>query len=231
MLISNTTQSKSRNSVTHTILTGSNSIIYSLHKYKRSSLKNKNCNKNEDDFVQTKLTQLRRKSCCCNECGQLSNFQFKQLNNNASIRQNNIYMNTTSICQSVKLINSSHRQSVLFQRHHSRMNTYGETQLSQVYNLTPTRLSPIKSKQDSQNKLRYYLQNKTIQQTKRNRQFQLNLITVHQCHKDQEQQLINKVVVKSPLTQRKSKPDVRPYLSHLKLKPICTKNQVTHFEI
>ncbi|CAD8194725.1 unnamed protein product [Paramecium octaurelia] len=231
MLISNTTQSNSRNSVTRTILTGSNSIIYSLHKYKRSSLKNKNRNQNEDEFVQTKFTQLRRKSCCCNECGQLSNFQFKQLNNNASIRQNNIYIKTTSICQSVKLINTSRRPSVLFQRHHSRMNTYGETQLSQVYNLTPTRLSPIKPKQGAQTKLKYYLQNKTIQQTKRNRQFQLNLITVHQSHKDQEQQLTNKVLAKSPLTQRKSKPDVRPYLSHLKLKPICIKNQITHFEI
>lgn len=51
MLISNTTQSNSRNSVTQTILTGSNSIIYSIHKFKRSSLKNKNCNKNEDDFL------------------------------------------------------------------------------------------------------------------------------------------------------------------------------------
>lgn len=51
MIISNTTQSNSRNSAIHTILTGSNSIIYSLHKYKRGSLKNKNCIKNEDEFV------------------------------------------------------------------------------------------------------------------------------------------------------------------------------------
>ncbi|CAD8117236.1 unnamed protein product [Paramecium sonneborni] len=231
MQITNTTQSSSRYSFNHIVLTGSNSILYSLNKFKRSSLKNKYCKQNEDYFPSSTLAQLRRKSCCCSECGQLSNFQFKQLNNNASIRQNNLYLKSTSICQSVKLINQSTRASVIFQRHHSRMNTYGETQLSQVYNLTPTRISPIKQKQGSQNKLRFYLQNKTLQQVKRNRQFQLNLITVHQCNKDQEQQITNKLIVKSPLTQRKSKPDVRPYLSHLKLKPICIKNQVTHFEI
>ncbi|CAD8113350.1 unnamed protein product [Paramecium sonneborni] len=230
MLIS-TSQSSFRNSFNPICLTGSTSSLYSHNKEKRSSLRIKNCKQNEDDFPLATLTQIRRKSCYCSECGQLSNFQFKQLNNNTSIRQNNLYLKSTQICQSVKLINQSRRGSVIFQRHHSRMNTYGEPQLSQVYNLSPTRLSPIKPKQSSQNKLGQYLQNKTLQQPKRNRQLQLNLVTVHQLNKDQEQQLTNKLIVKSPLTQRKSKPDVRPYLSHLKLKPIFIKNQVSHIEI
>ncbi|CAD8112592.1 unnamed protein product [Paramecium sonneborni] len=228
MIISNVTQNISR--VSDKILTETNSIIYSLNKLKRSSLKNRNYKQNREDLINTNETQLRRKSCYCSECGQLSQFQYKHLNSNVSKKKQKTFSKNPLMSQSMKIIPASSRQSILIQRQQFRMNTCREIQLFQVYNISPARLTPMKENAIYMNKNKELYYNELLEQVKRKNQLYLHQLSLPQTKKEQEP-LMNKKNIQTPLTNRKQKPDIRPYFSHLKLKPINQKFQTSHFEI
>ncbi|CAD8202797.1 unnamed protein product [Paramecium octaurelia] len=227
MIISNVTQSISR--VSDKMLTETNSIVYSLNKSKRSSLKHRNYKLNQEDLINTNETQLRRKSCYCSECGQLSQFQYKHQNNNVQLRRIITFQKHQMMSKSMKIIPASNRSSILIQRHQFRTNTCKEIQLSQVYNISP-RLTPMKENAIVLNKNKEFLYSELLEQMKKKSRLNFHQLSVPQTKKEQEPQVIKKHTQTSS-THRKQKPDIRPYFSHLKLKPINQKFQTSHFEI
>ncbi|CAD8174647.1 unnamed protein product [Paramecium pentaurelia] len=228
MIISNMTQNISR--VSDKTFTETNLIVYSLNKFKRSSLTNRNIQLNKEDLIQSDETQLRRKSCYCSECGQLSQFQYRHLNNNVSIKKIKIFSKNSMMSKSMKIIPTSNRQSILIQRHQFRMNTCREIQLSHVYNKSPARLTPMKENTITINKIKEQYYNELLEQVKKKNRLNFHQLSLPQTKRDQEP-LQNKKNIQTPQTHRKQKPDIRPYFSHLKLKPINQKFQTSHFEI
>ncbi|CAD8166566.1 unnamed protein product [Paramecium pentaurelia] len=229
MIISNMIQNISR--VSDKMQTETNSIIYSLNKFKRSSLKNRNYKQYQEDFINTNEIQLRRKSCYCSECGQLSQFQYKHINNYVQIKKCITLQKNQMMSKSMKIIPTSNRSSILIQRHQFRMNTCREIQQSHIYNISPARLTSMKENAIVNiNKNKEYYYNELLEQIKKKNRLHFRQLSVPQTKKEQEPQLIKKHTQTSSI-HRKQKPDIRPYFSHLKLKPINQKFQTSHFEI
>ncbi|CAD8194723.1 unnamed protein product [Paramecium octaurelia] len=145
----------------------------------------------------TNKQSLRRKSCCCNECGQLGTFEYKCMNiKGPKPYRRSIFIRRTSNQQ----VQSAQPKSVQRNRQQlKKINTYDESRLNQLTeaNKTPFTMRVI---QGSMTKLHSYFHKQQQQQIK---VYQLNQLTPGCSPKH--------------LKSQKSLPQLYSYLNYRKL--------------